>query len=326
MKKHLLFSLLILGISQSDLHAQWVESGNAKNSIWDYSFAKGSGAIKGKGLKKESTPASQNFLPKPPSGEVSVSTSDEDKTGESSFTLNSGCSSCLTIGHTSGYGLKPAPSKFVARNFAGSSKVMSTHFKINLNHTAKNKQAIWYLAVGDASNAIFANNSSVPLITNNGPTDHTIYTILRLRKTTFEGKYGLQVRYGNETTKWGWQTISGVGLEKDTEYQIDLFFNNTDQPQDYTHKGETKSLAAAAYHIYVNGVQKGANLSNLTRNIVHRTDDQKQYTGNLSGFAILSREGAQSFTDGTTSTDPTEDDNSASVNISDLKIVHKPVK
>ncbi len=327
MKKILICSLLVWGVSHSQLNAQWIESGKSKNTIWEYSFSGGKGTEKGRGLEKISIPSVQDFLPKPSSGEVRISTADISLTDGSSFTLNGNCETpCLKMVHTSGNYPQPAPTKFVARNFAGTSKVMSAHFKMSLNHETNNKQAIWYIAVGDASNELFTNKNIAPSISNNGPSDHTLYTVLRFRKVAFNGKYGLQVRHGNGTIKWAWQNVPGVGLNKGKEYQIDLFFNNTDQPQDYTHNGTAKTLAAAAYHIYIDNVQKGENLTTLNRNVVHRGNNVNQYTGNLSGFAFMSREGAQSFTDGTAPADPVEQDNSASVNLSDFKIIHKKEK
>ncbi len=318
MKKILLFSLLVWLVSPSKSRAQWVESETLKNFNWNYDFSGGIGTVNGIGLEKISTPSVQDFLPKPSSGEARVATSADSETAGASFTLNGSCAtSCLTMVHTGANGTapaQPAPAKFVARNFAASSKIMNTHFKINLSNNPDNTQAVWYIVVGDAAVDELAGNTLAPSVsTNNTARDPLLYTVLRIRKVTAGNTYALQARYrnGNSTT-WGWQTVADVNFTSGTEYTIDLFLNNTDQSQSYIANAVPKTVAAAAYHIYINGTQT-AN-TNLTRNVVWRsTSDIRQYTGNLSGFSIMSRESAQ--TNGV-------NDNSASLTLSDLKITH----
>ncbi|WP_353139077.1 hypothetical protein [Pseudopedobacter sp.] len=319
MKKILLFSLLVWLVSPSKSRAQWVESETLKNFNWDYNLSSGSATVSGIGLEKISTPSVEDFLPKPSSGEVKAAISPASASAGASFTLNGVTTPSLTIVHNGANGdapAQPAPVKFVARNFAASSKVMNAHFKINLNNTVGNTQAIWYIVIGDGSIDEFSGNTLTPSAgANNTTRDQFLYTVLRIRKVVAGNTYVLQARYrsGNSTT-WGWHDVVGGSLVSGTEYTIDLFCNNTDQDQSYTFNEEPtpKQLNAAAYHLYINKVQTPNN--NLTRNVVYRsTSDIRQYTGNLSGFAIMSRESAQ--TGGV-------NDHSASIVLSDLKIVH----
>src|SRR5690606_35214884 len=124
----------------------------------------------------------------------------------------------------------------------------------------------------------------------------------------------------NAATNWGWQNISGATLTNGTDSKIDLFFNNTGAPQFYTFNGEIKELPAAAYHIYVNNVQRGTNATEaarLTRNLAQQNQSVK-YTGDLNAFSIMSREAAYSRDAGNNIIY----DNSASLTISNFEIKH----
>ncbi|ADY51276.1 hypothetical protein Pedsa_0700 [Pseudopedobacter saltans DSM 12145] len=329
MKKNTLFLLSALTIASFHTKAQWVESGNQKNIVWEYSFAGTTSTVtnSGKGIEKTSTPSSQDFLPRPKSGEVKIIAGEENGTGKSSFTLNNEGRPSLTMVHTSGRGFAPAAAKFIVRNFEVKSKVMSLHFSLKPGNTAENKQAIWYFIVGSGTNSSVG-GAGAPIISAAGNVDKGVYTLFRLRKAAVGGKYSLQARYNDGTQPkadnnyWGWQTISGVSLTSDKETKFDIFCNNTDESQLYTVNGTQKTLPAKAYHIYIDGVQKGAG-SNEAAKLVRNeggVDKDIYYTGDLNGFSIMSREGAHSDlknADGTISYD-----NSASLMISDLKIVH----
>ena len=330
MKKTALFLLAALTITSFQTKAQWVESGNLKNIVWEYNFSGATGSVtsSGKGIERTSTPASQDFLPKPTSGEVKVIATEENGSGKAAFTLNnSQGNSSLTMVHTSGRGFSPAPAKFIARNFEAKSKVMSAHFNLTPSNTAENKQAIWYIIVGANTNSGVA-GTGAPVISAAGGADKGVYTVLRFRKAAVGGKYSLQARYNDGTQPkadnnyWGWQTISGASLASDKEAKFDLFCNNTDENQSYTFNGTQKTLPAKTYHIYIDGVQKGAGANEAAKLVRNQggADKDIYYTGDLNGFGILSREGAHSDVknaDGTMSYD-----NSASLTISNLKIVH----
>ncbi|GEM_PF-1339696 len=328
MKKNILFSLLILNALTFQSKAQqWAESGALKNVNWHYSFSGTEGTIvsSGTGIEKISTPLSQDFLPKPSSGEVKISTTEETGSGKVSFSLKGTCmTSYLKMVHTSGKGTSPAPAKFIVKDFESQSKVMSVHFNVTPENTSGNHQAIWYVAVGQSGNSSVTGNGS-PAITGYSTADNGIYTVLRFRKTTLGGSYSLQARYNdgtqtNASTNWGWQNISGATLTNGTDAKIDLFFNNTGTAQFYTFNGETKELAAAAYHIYINNVQRGtssAEAARLTRNLAQQNQSVK-YTGDLNAFSIMSREAAYSRDAGNNIIY----DNSASLAISNFEINH----
>ncbi|WP_353139073.1 hypothetical protein [Pseudopedobacter sp.] len=322
-KNSAVFLLFTLGMVGFQARAQWTESGNLKNVSWEYTFA-GSGTVTNAdgGIEKISTSSKADFLPKPSSGEVRIIGTDELGTGRASFTLNNiGSNSSLTMVHTSGKAFQAAPAKFVAKDFAAKSKVMSAHFNITPNSSAENVQAIWYIVAGAGANANISGKNA-PAISGYQNTDNGIYTLIRFRKSTAGGAYGLQARYNSgDEKKWGWKTIPGATLTNGVSAKIDLFFNNTDSPQSYTFNGAEKTLEAASYHVYINGAQKGATLKELTRNISTPGSSTLRYTGDLNGFGIMSREGAHSNkfeSDGTTRAY----DNSASLTISNLKIVH----
>ncbi len=337
MKKITLFLSLTLSLTSVQSHAQWTESGNLKNMSWNYSFAGGSGTLtnSSSGISKISTPTTGDYLPKPASGEVMVTASSAEQPGASSFTLNGACgTACLTMVHTSGNGASPAPAKFIAKNFEAKSKVMSLSLKVTPQNTPDNYQAIWYMVVGNAAGSTTGSTGG-GLISAAGLDDNNIYAMLRIRKASIGNTYALQVRYNDGTQAnldkyyWGWQTLSGVSLTNGNETQLDLFFNNTEQPQSYTFKGVLKTLAANAYHLYVNEVQKGTSTTEaprLTKNYGPSAAGNQtyHYDGDLTGFSIYSREGAHSNVK-----DPTDPenkrfiyDNSASMVISGLKITH----
>lgn len=322
-----LFTLIMVGLKAQ---AQWIESGGLKNVNWEYNFSGRSGNVTATnadgGMEKISTSFKADFLPKPTSGEVRIIGTEEAGTGRASFTLNnSEGNSSLTMVHTSGKGLQAASAKFVAKDFVAKSKVMSAHFNITPNSTAENSQAIWYIIAGSGSNANITGKNS-PAITGYQNTDNGIYTLLRFRKSKVGGGYGLQTRYNSgDEKKWSWKTIPGATLTNGVSAKIDLFFNNTDNPQSYSFNGVEKTLAAESYHVYINGAQKGEALKELTRNISTPGSNTFKYTGDLNGFGIMSREGAHSNQfekDGTTRAF----DNSASLTISNLKIVHLAAK
>jgi len=321
MKKITLFLSIVFGLTTIESKAQWAETGNLKNVTWEYSFT-GSGTVtsEGKGLEKTSTPAQQDFLPKPPSGEVKIITNEETGQGKSSFALNAnGANSGLTLGHSSGKGLAPAAAKFVAKDFAAKSKVMSVHFTLTPNSTAENNQAIWYFVVGASKNSSITGKGAPP-ITGYTTSDNSIYTLFRLRKTKAGGPYGLQVRYNSgDEKKWGWQSVPASLLTNGKEAKIDLFFNNSDKPQSYTFNGETKNLPAEAYHVYINNEQKGATLQSMARNYSPQ-DKSIGYTKDLEAFSIMSREGAHSGEKNAEG--KFIYDNSASLTINNLKVIH----
>ena len=331
MKKITLLLLLLLGITSIQSHAQWTESGNLKNIEWNYSFAGGSGTLtnSSNGISKISTPTTGDYLPKPPSGEVMVTASSAENPGAASFSLNGACgTSCLTMVHTSGNGAGSASAKFITKKFEAKSKVMSLQMKVTPSNTAGNYQAIWYIAVGDEGNSTVGGTGG-GLISAAGAADNGIYTMLRIRKISSGGNYALQVRYNDgqqaraNENYWGWQALSDVTLTKDDETQLNFFFNNTEQTQSYTFKGVLKTLPANAYHLYVNEVQKGTSATEapkLSRNY-GAVSRAYYHDGDLTGFAIYSREGAHSNlyeSDGKTRIY----DNSASISISGLKIAH----
>ncbi|WP_353135630.1 hypothetical protein [Pseudopedobacter sp.] len=329
MKKTTLFLLSALTAIGFQTKAQWVESGNLKNIVWEYDFSGATGTVanSGKGIEKTSTPSAQDFLPKPKSGEVKIMAGEESGSGKSSFTLNNQGSPSLTMVHTSGRGFAPAAAKFIARNFEAKSKIMSVHFNLKPSNTAENKQAIWYIIAGSGANSSVG-GAGAPIISAAGNADKGVYTLFRLRKAAVGGKYSLQVRYNDgaqpkaDNNYWGWQTIPGVSIAPDKESKFDLFCNNTDASQSYTFNGTQKTLPAKAYHIYIDGVQKGAGSNEAAKLVRNQggVDKDIYYTGDLNGFSIMSREGAHSDVknaDGTMSYD-----NSASLTISDLKIVH----
>ena len=320
MRKGTLFFLITLGLYSFQSQAQWVESGNLKNVTWEYSFT-GSGTVNNpnEGIEKASTPTKENFLAKPSSGEVKVIGTEEKGKGRASFTLNN---NALTMVHTSGRGFQAAPAKFVAKDFAAKSKVMSAHFNLTPNSTAENFQAVWYIIVGEGGN-VNVSGVNAPAISKYLKTDNGVYTLLRFRKGAAGRPYVLQARHNSgDKVKWGWKTLPGSTLADGSKAKIDLFFNNTDNPQSYTFKGLERTLPAASYHVYIDGNQKGADLATeLIRNVATPGNNAFRYTGNLNGFSIMSREGANATefeSDGKTRVK----DNSASITIDDLKIVH----
>ncbi|GEM_PF-808780 len=306
--------------------SKWVESETLKNIEWNYYFTGGTSTVSGTGgIIRTSTPSIMDFLPKTTSGEASIMTHTNTTVNSSSFTLNGNGS--LTMVHTAGSGTAVSPAKFSVRSFEASSKVMSAHFNVTLSNTAQNKQAIWYIAVGDSTASPIKNRDSAPSITGSTSTADKLYTVLRIRKVAFGNSYAVQARHNdgkqaNPTTNWGWQTITGATLTSGNVAKIALFFNNTESQQQYIFNGVTKTLAAASYHIYIDDVQKGATLTNLVRN-TYPTNVTIKYTGDLSGFSIMSREGAMSFTtEDTGTTGPAAYDNSASLMVTNFQIVH----
>lgn len=317
MKKTIL-STIVFMVSSFIVNAQWKDVGKFKNVEWIYDFSTGKGKIEnsGKGLNEVSDAKKQGFLPRPTSGEVMIVAAEEGGNGRSSYVLNEGCQSCLTMVHTSGKGLAAASSKFSVKGLPSISKAISIHLDFKPMTLPENKKAIWYFVVGAGVNPLIS-QSSAPAITGYNTYDSRTFAIFRFIKNRVDGGYSLQLRHNNGTEKWGWQNVPGGTIRNNVEIKLDLFFNNNKSPQVYTINGVQKELAAESYHVYINGVQKGEGLTAMMKNFAE-ADQSVSYNGNLDGFSIMSREGADSGQVG--SDNKPKFDNSASLSIRNLKV------
>lgn len=305
-----------------NVNTQWVETGTLKNINWEYSFVGTSGTVSGEGgIIKTSTLVAENFLPKPTSGTVEISSGIATTANSSSFTLN-GTNALTIVGNNNS-----TPSKFITKGFAYNSQVMSAHFTLKLNNAPENKSAVWYIVVGGETSSTF-NQGNSPSISGNSSADATIYTVLRLRKSAVGGTYTLQARYHNTTAtnsvNWGWHQL-GSGLMSGEDVKIDLYCNNSSSAQSYTVGAAPYNLVTKAYHVWVNDARVGTDgtaeqrlIRNFRRNNASNpAAGNDGHTGNLSAIGITSREAATSEVDGVTF-----DDNSATTTISNLKIAH----
>lgn len=331
MKKTLLLSIAILICCGLKSKAQWVETSTLKNVNWEYCFKApvppASNTRSQDNLNIISTSQVSDFLPFPTSGEVQIMTNTEVGTGRSSYTLNGTCDAAnsLTMVSTSGAtGTSLAASKFLASKFYDASKVMSMHFNITLNNTPENITSTWYVFIGAVTgNTIFTSNSSTSGTGSGASPDARAFASIRIQKTAKDGKYELAVRKslvqtGNVSYRFNRPDhFTADVFETGVNAKVDIYCNNETSARSYSHNGGAAvSLPGRKMDIYVNNVKIGtydqsvytAN-PNTTNPVVHSSMSGQP----IDGIGIYSREAASS---------DVGNDNSASVTISNLKIVH----
>ncbi|ADY51274.1 hypothetical protein Pedsa_0698 [Pseudopedobacter saltans DSM 12145] len=325
MKKLLLITTFIGLLNTGKAQTYWkADVANSKGDvIWDYSLAvPAAKSIQEINVNSESTPDAEGFLPKPPSGTVAVrtytSTNPDPNTSPAGFSLSGNTSPSLTMIATSGPSnagpsATAATSKFAAYGFANATNVMSLHFNMTLGVEPSNSKANWYFMIGGNSYpGILTNQGN--MVTSTAETaagvyahDNRIFGAYRLNKSSEGGDYVHTTMGVTSITAPGGRTWSGAvdaNLAANTAYKIDIFCNNSTATVKYIHPGtgaET-DLAAGKYVIYINEDLKG------TFNKLEVTTSQ-----NLRSFMIMSRDAAQSGS---------VLDNSASLTISNFKVVH----
>ncbi len=319
MKKKLILAIIsgILGMeSKAQNYWKLDATNNLGDIVWGYDFTVSEPkSIQAIGVNSESTPETEGFLPKPFSGTVAVRTynTSNPNANPAGFLLSGSCAtSSLTMIATSGPSNAPtasaATSRFAAYGFANATRVMSIHFNMALGVTPSNTNANWYFMIGGNSNpGILTNNNQNMVISNNNyDHDNRIFGAYRLikngngdepfRHTT------MQKASATETDR-DWNSTSAANLAANTSYKIDIYCNNSTAIQYYIHNGSEIALEAGKYVIYVDDNLKG------TFDKIAITASQ-----NLKSFMIMSRDGAQSGAGNY--------DNSASLTISNFKVVH----
>ncbi len=321
MKKLLLITTFIGLLNTGKAQTYWkADVANSKGDvIWDYSFAvPAAKSIQEVNLSSESTPEVEGFLPKPISGTVAVrtygSTNPDPNTNPAGFSLSENASPSLTMIATSGPSNAPtasaATSKFAAYGFANATNVMSLHFNMTLNVEPSNTDANWYFMIGGNSYPGILTSNTNNMVTSNSAYlhDNRIFGTYRLIKSSQNGAFAHSTMTGvtsvTTTPDRTWPYTPAANLAANTAYKIDIFCNNSTAPATYIHPGSgtETSLNAGQYVIYVNDDLKG------TFNKLEVTTTQ-----NLRSFMIMSRDAAKSGS---------VFDNSASLTISNFKVVH----
>lgn len=319
MKIKLLLTIATLGILSAESKAQNYWKLDAAKSlgdvVWEYDFiAPVAKSIQEVNVSSESTPNSEGFLPKPTSGTVAVRTYDSSNPNAdpAGFIMSGSCAaSSLTMIATSGPSTAPtasaATSRFAAYGFANATRVMSIHFNMALSVDPTNTNANWYFMIGGNSypGILTANSNNMTISNANYAHDDRIFGAYRLIKSSQDGNFAhttMQKASSSVATRT-WAGTSAANLAANTSYKIDIYCNNSTSTQYYIHNNQEVPLAAGKYVIYVDGSLKGP-------------FDKIEFTTsqNLRSFMIMSRDGAQSGTG--------NHDNSASLTISNFKVVH----
>ena len=320
MERKILLTVSILGLLAMVTQAQtyWKSSLGKGDVIWEYEFTTSSQNTSGYGLAEVSTSTSPTFLPSPVSGNVAITTYPRSVNATlnspATFLLSGSCvTSSLTMTSTGGNGVvgNTGVSSFVINQIPGSTEIMSLHFNLTLGATYGNTNANWYFIIGRAShNLLGTTNTKSFEHTKKHDHDDRIYAVWRyIKSPTYPTRFAFSkmaqspADFSDGKGKT-WTSESSGNLESNTSYAIDIYCNNSSSPQQYMRNGTPVSLASGQYAIYVDGSLKDT----FDKNAIASSSARP-----LDGFAIFSRDPAKS---------DTEQDNSSSLSISNLKVVY----
>ncbi|WP_353140383.1 hypothetical protein, partial [Pseudopedobacter sp.] len=197
---------------------------------------------------------------------------------------------------------------FAAYGFANPTNIMSIHFNLGLNVDPSNTNANWYFFIGGTvlhrTIDRAATEYNLPINATDYAHDNRIFGVYRLIKSTESGVFSCtRMTQTSTVNSRDWANASTANLAANNTYAIDIYCNNSTDKQYYMRGTTAVELASYTYALYVNGDLKGTFAKTKISN-----------GSELGSFAIMSRDAAQSGSGNY--------DNSASLTISNFKVVH----
>ncbi|TZF82097.1 T9SS type A sorting domain-containing protein [Pedobacter sp. BS3] len=237
--------LLTLGFACLSVYIQ-------AQTAWNYDFANASGSLTTGSSTTNSGDASPAFLPAPGANPTSSTPQTarvrlaSDGTSKFEFvnsgvTLGSG-SRLLITGGTS-------TSKFSIYNIEGTLSG-SVSFKVRFKPTTSGQ---WIFAYGknNGVNNTYSGNAALPT------TENEVFAGLRWVPQS-DGSIKFYTRADGST----WSTNNKFTFEADVDYAIEVLCNNSSSSVNYTKNSTSYTIAANAYHVWVNGTQVEASTGN----------------------------------------------------------------